>query len=148
VLPDEATAPAIHAWRTAFARYHSGALDDDEYLPAVAAACLAWVILRLRPWACLDAADEPHPVGFTKRAQRLATIDAAVHVARGADTLSALTEWLAAFSSALRERWSDAPLTLTIFPAFAASRPDLRPGKLPPVPDDKGGIRVPAGAGG
>jgi hypothetical protein len=148
VLPDEATAPAIHAWRTAFARCHSGALDDDEYLPSVAAACLAWAILRMAPWTRLDAADEPHPVGFTKRAQRLATIDAAVRVARRADTLPVLTGWLAALSAALRERWSDTPLTLTIFPAFAASRPDLRPGKLPPVPDDKGGIRVRARAGG
>jgi len=146
VLPDEAAAPAIHAWRTAFARYHPGALDDDEYLPGVAAACLAWAILRLGPLSRLDGADERQPVGFSKRAQRLATIDAAVRVARRADTLTALTDWLAALSRALRERWSDGPLTLTICPAFAADRPDLPPGKLPPVPDDKGGIRVRDGA--
>jgi len=147
LLPEDAATPAIRAWRVAFARHHPGALDDAEYLGGVAAACLAWAILRLRPWTRLDAADEPHPVGFSKRAQRLATIDAAVRIARRAGTLPALTEWLVAFSSALRERWSDGPLIWTVFPAFAADRPDLPVGSLPPVPDDKGGIRVRAGAG-
>lgn len=147
VLPDEVAAPAILAWRTAFSRYHSGVLDDDEYLPGVAAACLAWAILRMAPWTRLDTADEQQPVGFSKRAQRLATIDAAVRVARRSGSLPALTEWLAALSGALRERWADGPLTLTVCPAFAADRPDLPVGKLPPVPDDKGGIRVRAGAG-
>lgn len=151
LIPDEAAAPAIRAWRAAFARHHPDppdVLDDAEYLDGVAAACLAWAILRLRPLARLDGTDERQPVGFSKRAQRLATIDAAVRVARRAGTLSALTEWLAALSAALRDRWADGPLTLTVCPAFAADRPDLPVGALPPVPDDRGGIRIRAGAGG
>lgn len=147
VLPEEATAPAIHAWRTAFATQHPAVLNDDEYFAGAAAACLAWAILRLVPWIRLDAADEPHPVGFTKRAQRIATIDAAVSVARRSGTLPALAEWFAAFSSALKDRWSGTPMMQTVAPAFATARPDLPVGKLPPVPDDQGGIRIRAGAG-
>lgn len=146
LLPDEAAAPAIRAWRGAFAKHHPDVLDDYEYLSGAAAACLAWAILRLRAWTRLDKADEPHPVGFSKRAQRLATIDAAVRVAQGSGTLPALTAWFVAFSSALRGRWSGGPLTITIFPAFSAARPDLPPGALPPVPDGRGGIRIRAGS--
>ena len=147
LVPEEALGAAIGAWRAAFARHHPGITDDAEFLHGVAAACLAWVFLRLEPLSRLDGTDERQPVGFSKRAQRLATIDAAVRVARRSGSLPALTKWLAALSEALRERWSPAPLTLTVCPAFAADRPDLPVGKLPPVPDGKGGIRVRASAG-
>lgn len=146
LVPDEAMAAAIDAWRRAFAHHYPDVLDDGEFLPGVAAACLAWAILRLGPLARLDGTDERQPVGFSKRAQRLATIDTAVRVARRAGTLPALTEWLAALSAALRERWSNGPLTMTVCPTFAADRPDLPVGALPPVPDGRGGIRIRAGA--
>lgn len=144
LVPDEALETTLDAWWAAFAQHHLGIMDDAEFFHGIAAACLAWVFPRLGPLSRLDGADERQPVGFSKRAQRLATIDAAVRVARRADALPPLTEWLAALSGALRERWSDVPLTLPICPAFATDRQDLPLGKLPPVPDDKGGIRVQA----
>jgi len=141
LMPDDAAAPAIQAWRDAFVRHHPGVLDDEEYFAGVAAACLARAIVRSLRWTRLDAADEPHPVGFTKRAQLVATIDAAVRVAQRSEALSALTAWFAVLSEALKVRWSTAPLPRTVFPAFAIACPDLRPGMLPPVPDSEGGFR-------
>lgn len=117
-LPQKVAAEAIAAYRQTFAAHYPPVLEDDVYYPQLAATCMAWTIQRLTGLPKRDVFDEPHPVGFSRRGQLIVTIGAAVSVARYAESLPALANWLERLANALEERWSNAPMNRPFFPAF------------------------------
>lgn len=119
LMPQSVATEAITAYRQTFAKRHPPVLDDDIYYPQLAANCMVWAIQRLIGLPKRDAFDEPHPVGFSRRGQLIATIEAAVGVARRAESFPELANWLAGLGEALEARWSDAPMNRPLFPAFA-----------------------------
>ena len=118
-MPQSVATEAIRSYRQTFAKRHPPVIDDEIYYPQLAANCMAWAIQRLIGLPKRDAFDEPHPVGFSRRGQLIATIEAAVGVARRAESLPELAAWLAELGESLEARWSDAPMNRPLFPAFA-----------------------------
>lgn len=125
LMPQGVSIKAIAAYRNSFAKRYPPVLDDDIYYPQLAANCMIWAMQRLTRLPKLDAFDEPHPVGFSRRGQLLSTIEAAVNVARRAGSCPQLANWLADMSDTLETRWSKAPMIRPFFPAFATPRREL-----------------------
>ncbi|MFJ2744417.1 phosphotransferase [Streptomyces sp. NPDC087440] len=83
--------------------------DDRRYGFGLAAACLAWALVRLQRLPLLDA----RPPGDDSRAQLIATLEAAGRTAATYNSLPHLGGWARRVAALLRLRWPDADLDLT-----------------------------------
>ncbi len=93
-------------------------LDHASYAYGLTAACAAWTIVRAVRLPKLENADEPHPMGFSRRGQLLDTIATTVSCAHQSRSLHCLASWLAEFADALRERWPGIAPAQPFYPAF------------------------------
>jgi hypothetical protein len=66
----------------------------------------------------LEQADEPQPMGFSRRGQLLDTITTAVNCSQQSRSLQSLASWLASLSEALRARWPRLTSPQPFYPAF------------------------------
>ncbi len=93
-------------------------LDHASYTHGLTAACAGWTIVRTVRLPKLENADEPHPIGFSRRGQLLDTIGATVSCAHQSRSLPSLASWLADVGDALRVRWPYITTTQPFYPAF------------------------------
>lgn len=119
-MPEDVARRAEDACRTELARSCPDVLDHASYAYGLTAACAAWTVVRAVRLPKLDNADEPHPMGFSRRRQLLDTIDTTVRCARQSRGLPSLTTWLASVSEALRARWPHITAPQPVYPAFQA----------------------------
>jgi hypothetical protein len=84
----------------------------------MAAATAAWAIVRVVRLPKLLAADEPHPMGFSRRGQLLDTLQVAVEAGRHAAVLPGLTRWFEETVRGLRDRWPGLPPAQAVYPAY------------------------------
>jgi len=124
-LPEAISRRAEDAYRHEVARSCPTILDQASYAHGLTAACAAWTIVRMVRLPKLDNADEPHPMGFSRRGQLLDTIGATVSCAHQSGSLRSLAAWLVAVSEALRARWPPITSAQPVYPAFRA-RPTPR----------------------
>ncbi len=119
-LPEDAGRRAEDAYRTELARSCLDVLDQASYARGLAAACAAWTIVRAVRLPKLEHADEPHPLGFSRRGQLLDTIDVTVSCARHPRNPPSFASWLASVGDALRARWPHIVAPQPFYPAFQA----------------------------
>ena len=115
-----ATGLADH-YRRALANGVPEAEDDRRYGFGLAAACVAWAIVRLRRFAAVDA----RAPGDRSRPQLVETLEAAARTAENHRVFPHLTGWVRRTADQLRGRWPDAGLDLTnpaTFPPCTARR--------------------------
>lgn len=105
-------------YRSALAHGIPQAEDDQRYGFALAAACMAWTLIRLRRLPLLDAR-EP---GDDSRLQLVATLEAAARTADAHHALPHLAGWARHAARALRRRWPDADRDLTTFAPYTPRR--------------------------
>ena len=101
------------AYRTALSESVPEAEDDTRFGQALAAACLAFAILRLHRFPQVDARDPDHPA----RQQLVSTLEAAARTAEKRASLPNLSGWASQVAESLRRRWPDSDLD------FDAMRP-------------------------
>jgi hypothetical protein len=92
--------------RAALAAGVPQAADDRRYGFALAAACLAFALVRLERLPRLDA----RPPGDPSRPQLVATLEAAARTADARRALPRLAGWAHRTAARLRHRWPDADL--------------------------------------
>jgi hypothetical protein len=135
-LPAEVGSMAETAYRAEFATTCPGVLDGETYAAGMAAATAAWAVTRLVRLPKLLAADEPHPMGFSRRGQMLDTIQVAIDASTTAGTLRSLRTWFEKTVATLRRQWPHLPAAQDVYPAFRQTgssaggsvRPGLRRG--------------------
>ncbi len=91
------------AYRQALCPAVPEAGDDRHFGMGIAAASLAYAIMRLSRISILDA----RPPGERSRAQRVAALEQAAAVAEAHRTLTHLSGWARSAAEALRQRWPD-----------------------------------------
>ncbi|MDQ2688000.1 MAG: aminoglycoside phosphotransferase family protein, partial [Armatimonadota bacterium] len=131
-LPPEITRRAEAAYRAELARACPSANSDSRYEAGMAAACAAWMIVRLARLARVDAGpdrddwpllppDWVGPVPTRSRRQQLVSIletgVTSMDCAHGVD-FGALTAWCVRLTNTLRARWPEATETCPQYPAF------------------------------
>ncbi len=79
------------------------AADERSFGLGIAAASLAYAILRLGRFTILDA----RPPGENSRAQRVSALEHAAAVADSHRSLPHLSGWARSVAEALRQRWPD-----------------------------------------
>jgi hypothetical protein len=114
-IPAEVGARVEAAYRTA-----TGRADDRAYAEGMAAAVAAWTVVRFVRLPKLLAADEPHPMGFSRRGQLLDTLQVAVDATAG--VLPGLRAFFAGALRELRERWPGLPPAQPVYPAYRNAR--------------------------
>jgi hypothetical protein len=117
-LPADVTDAIEAAFRTELGRRCPAVLDPRTYSSGMAVATAAWTVTRLVRLPRLLAADQPHPMGFSRRGQLLDTIQCAVDAAAAAGILAGLRAWFEQTAFALRRIWPDLPSQQPLYPAF------------------------------
>ncbi|TDE56689.1 hypothetical protein E1295_09830 [Nonomuraea mesophila] len=95
--------------------------DDRRYGFGLAAACFAYVLIRLERLAKVEA----RPPGDGSRVQLVATLEAAARTADEHRSLPRLAGWARRVAGLLRRRWPDADVDLgdrTAFPPYTPRR--------------------------
>ncbi|WP_425248047.1 hypothetical protein [Streptomyces sp. NEAU-NA10] len=100
--------------RTALAAGVPQAADDRRYGFGLAAACLAFALVRLERLPRLDA----RPPGDPSRPQLVATLEAAARTADAHRALPHLAGWAHRTAALLRRRWPDADLDPAALPPY------------------------------
>jgi len=106
-------------YRRALARGVPEAQDDRRYGFALAAACIAWALLRLHRCAVLDS----RAPGDHSRLQLVETLESAARTAEAHRTLPHLAGWVRRTAAVLRRRWPDADLDPTDWARFPPYSP-------------------------
>jgi hypothetical protein len=106
-------------YRRALARGVPEAQDDRAYGFALAAACMAWALLRLHRVAVLDT----RPPGDHSRLQLVETLESAARTAEAHRALPHLAGWARRTADGLRRRWPDADLDFTDWARFPPYSP-------------------------
>jgi hypothetical protein len=106
---DPVAAGLADQYRQALARGVPEAQDDRRYGFALAAACMSWVLVRLRRFAVLDT----RAPGDHSRLQLVETLESAARTAEAHRALPHLAGWSRRTAGVLRRRWPDADLDLT-----------------------------------
>jgi hypothetical protein len=114
-IPAEVGARVEAAYRSA-----TGRADDRAYAEGMAAAVAAWTVIRLVRLPKLLAADEPHPMGFSRRGRLLDTLQVAVDATDG--VLPRLRDFFAGAGRRLRETWPGLPPAQQLYPAYRNTR--------------------------
>lgn len=117
-LPEEMCRRAEDAYRKEMALCCPDILDPIRYAHGITAACAAWAILRAIRLPKLEKADEPHPMGFSRRGQLLDIINTTVSCSLQSHSLQSLASWLASVRDTLWARWSHLTLPQPFYPAF------------------------------
>jgi hypothetical protein len=117
-LPAAVGRRAEDAYRKEMAHSCPEILDPTRYAQGLTAACAAWTIVRAIRLPKLEQADEPQPMGFSRRGQLLDTNSTTVSCSQQSRSLQSLASWLAAFSEALRVRWPHLTSPQPFYPAF------------------------------
>lgn len=120
------------AYRTALSESIPEAGDDTRFGRALAAACLAFAIVRLHRFPRIDARGQDNPA----RPQLVSTLEAAARTAERRHSLPNLSGWIHQVAEALRRRWPDANVD---FDACRPYTPRLADHPLEPV-----AMRIPA----
>lgn len=95
------------------------AMDNQLFDSAMAAACLAFAIIRLHRFPKMDGRDEGDPA----RLQLVSTLEAAAQA--GEDrSLGHLRGWLMQVAAALRRRWPDSDVDLATIAPWTPRSPD------------------------
>lgn len=130
-LPPSVALRAEAAYRTELAMACPSASSDASYEGGMAAACAAWMIVRLARLARVDAGPDRDawpllPPGWSgpvptrsRRRQLVSILETWLASADRAREFAALAAWCARFTDALRARWPEASEELPLYPAFA-----------------------------
>jgi Phosphotransferase enzyme family len=116
---DPGAAGLADQYRRALARGVLEAQDDRRYGFALAAACMAWALLRLRRFAVLDT----RAPGDHSRLQLVETLESAARTAEAHRALPHLAGWARRTADVLRRRLPDADLDLTDWARFPPYSP-------------------------
>lgn len=134
-LPSEIVLRAEVAYRTELARACPDADADASYERGMAAACAAWMIVRLARLSRVDAGPDRDswpllPLGWSgpvptrsRRRQLVSILETWVALSDRTRGFDALAAWGARLTDALRARWPEASEELPLYPAFEP-RPD------------------------
>jgi hypothetical protein len=114
------------AYRTALAESVPEASDDRRFDQAIAAACLAFAILRLHRFPKINTRGQDDP----SRQQLISTLEAAARTAERRDAFPNLSGWIARMAEALRRHWPDANID---FGTMRPYRPRTADHPLAPV---------------
>jgi hypothetical protein len=129
-LPPEIAEAIQAAYREELARGCPEALDDASYKRGLAAACVAWTIVRMARVAKVEAGPDREPWPLvppdwtgplpvrSRRRQLVAIIETCIASTRHAGTLEAFATWCERIASALRSRWPEATEDIPLYPAF------------------------------
>ncbi|MEV4106694.1 hypothetical protein [Nonomuraea sp. NPDC049695] len=107
------------AYRRALAAGVPEAEDERRYGTALAAACVAFALVRLWRLSVLDA----RPAGDNSRTQLVAVLEAAARTAEAWRALPRLAGWCHRLADALRRRWPDADVDLAALAPYTPRRP-------------------------
>jgi hypothetical protein len=117
-LPEDVSLRAEEAYRKEMTRTCPNLLDHARYAHDLTVACAAWTIVRMVRLPRLEDADDPHPMGFSRRGQLLDTINTTVNCSYQSRSLQALASWLASACDALHARWPHLTSNQPFYPAF------------------------------
>jgi phosphotransferase family enzyme len=116
---DPGAAGLADQYRRALARGIPEAQEDRRYGFALAAACMAWALLRLHRFPVLDT----RAPGDHSRLQLVETMESAARTAEAHRALPHLAGWARRTAGVLRRRWPDADLDLTDWARFPPYSP-------------------------
>jgi hypothetical protein len=129
-LPHEVALQIETAYRAELAPVCTVAQDDNAYERGMAAASVAWTILRMvrlprvdagpdrDPWLLLPSGWSGPAPTRSRRRQLVAILETGIASARRAGAFEALAAWCDCLVDALRERWPEAAEELPLYAAF------------------------------
>lgn len=117
-VPDDVGRRAEDTYRTQMAPACPDVLDDVVYARGMTVACCAWTLVRAVRLPKLERADEPHPMGFSRRGQLLDAISTTIDAATQSRTLPSLAAWFASVHEVLSSRWPNVRSPQPLYPAF------------------------------
>ena len=134
-LPVEVARQIEAAYRAELAQACPVAQDDSRYERGLAAAGMAWMILRMVRLPRVDAGPDRDPwlllpPGWlasvpirSRRRQLVAILETCIASARRACAFESLAAWCDCLVDALRGRWPEAAEDLPLYPAFSEGAP-------------------------
>jgi hypothetical protein len=120
-VPEEIVQRSLDAYKEQMVRSCPEVLDPMRYTQGLTAACAAWTIVRATRLPKLEKADEPQPMGFSRRGQLLDMIATTVTCSQQSCSLQSLAGWLANVSQTLSLRWPHLSLAQPFYPAFCCA---------------------------
>jgi len=132
-LPPGITASIESAYRAELAQVYPRVQEDSRYETGMAAACAAWMIIRMARLLRVDAGPDRDPWQLlppgwsgpvpmrSRRRQLVSILETSIVAMNRASAFDGLADWCERVTDTLRTRWPEATDELPLYPAFTTA---------------------------